>query len=105
MSSRLSDAACRLRVAAGILNNTTDIALIHQYADELESLAARAGDLMQSVPDDSIDGQVEAIKSCLKKAFPVPPGMPFNGLLIMLDEENWKDQSEYDPKTFGPVEI
>ena len=70
MSSRLSDAACRLRVAAGILNNTTDIALINQYADELDSLAARAGDLMQFAPDDSIDGQVEAIKSCLKKAFP-----------------------------------
>lgn len=97
MSSRLSEAARRLRAAAGILSNADDVALINEYADELESLASKAQDLKtdaRDAHDESLDTRARFLKTCLEKAFPVPPGTPFNGLLIMLDETHWSGEAE-----------
>lgn len=92
MSSRLSEAARRLRAAAGILSDADDVALIHEYADELESLASKAQDLKADACEEDVDTRARLLKTCLEKAFPVPPGTPFNGLLIMLDESSWSGE-------------
>ncbi|BEU99359.1 hypothetical protein [Novosphingobium olei] len=91
MSSRLTEAARRLRVASGYLNNADDVALINEYADELESLADKA----QGLTVDTIgETRASIIKTCLDKAFPIERSDPFNGLLFMLDERYWSDQDE-----------
>ena len=91
MGSRLSSAAQRLRSAAISLTSSEDVALINQFADELESLSSKEERLRKIGLAAEKSGTSEALKACLSSAFPLPEDNSFRGLLAMLEEAVWDD--------------
>lgn len=97
MGSRLSSAAQRLRSAAISLTSSDDIALINQFADELDSLSNKEEQLKKIGQAAEKSGTSEALKACLSSAFPLPEDNSFRGLLAMLEEAVWNEDTPRKP--------